>query len=988
MRYVRSGVLFILAFVSVEAQAYSGGNGTQSNPFQIAKAQDLIDLGNTPADYKRFFVMTADIDLAGITFEAAVIAPNRNYSTSGSSGTDSTWFRGRIDGQGHVIKNLIVNGNSQLGLVGRLGDGGVVCNLGVTGVTISGLDTACGGLIGVVINGVVENCFSTGVVKGRSEVGGLVGTQFKAAVVRGSLSRAMVSGNLAGGLVGYSSGSGRITSCYCEGMVSGSYQVGGLVGMLGGVSVVSCYSQSSVHGDSRVGGLIGGDFGRAEIVRSFWNVERAGTDKSAGGAGLDDEQIRDPQMLVLNGFDQDPNWVFDIGQDSPSLVWEHKATDPIVPVPIMWVSGSGTSADPFRISALHQLYMLRLASALWDRCFSLESDLDLDPNMPDGQVFSRAVLPYFSGQFMGNGHTIHNLHMQGASGLGFFGVVAPNAEVSELRFDNVSIEGTGSYLGALAASCEGCRIVDCASSGMVSGADQWVGGLIGRTLEANVSHCFTEGKVEGKTDVGGLIGDFIRGTLNQSWSTAHVHGAIMVGGLVGTSVQGDISDCYSQGEVRGVEYAGGLAGRRSRDSMTNCYSVSPVTGAHLLGGIAGETKDSTTLACFWDVAVSGQTVDAQGLGLTTSEMQTASTFLNADWDFVGEAANGIEGIWTLVDSGYPELFQHSPSVAGIQIKPMEGMEATQDDGEILSIDTLERLYTGTSSFSDSAIWPIFSAESADDLNLGTVAVTDGQTVVQTRFDEPMGAVVILTRGLPATSVLRLTDNRGQTLGEPVVLAAKYFSVTQYTCMGRPVYGVVVRYDGAFDGTALSAQGEYLMGLDIVAVLGLRNWASQGQLAAINGIEATHDDGEILSIDGIPVESLILGTTSFPNSAEWPIFPPEGADNFDLMTLASTEQQSSFDTLFDQFVTEAYLIIRPYLGDNVGLIELLDDQGDLLSEAVAFNPESFTNLGYSSYGQEVQGLKISANGLFCGIRVRMEDDKPLVLHPVSISGKPQ
>jgi len=751
---------------------------------------------------------------------------------------------------------------------------------------------------------------------------------------------------------------------------------------------VSCYSQSSVHGDDRVGGLIGGDFERAEIVRSFWNVERAGTGFSAGGAGLDHDQIRDPQMLALNGFDRDPNWVFDIGQDSPSLVWEHKATEPIVAAPMMWLSGSGTSANPFEIHALNQLYMLRLASGLWDRCFSLEADLDLDPNMPDGQVFSRAVIPYFSGKFIGNGHTIHNLHIQGTSGLGLLGVVAPNADVSGLKFEDVSIQGTGSYLGSLAAFCEGCRISNCTSSGVVSGDGQSIGGLIGHTSEASVSHCSTDGKVIGETDVGGLFGRLLRGTLSRSWSMADVDGVRRVGGLAGHSSLVDIADCCSQGEVRGEQSVGGLAGRRYKDSMTNCYSASPVVGAELLGGIAGETEDGTTSACFWDMGVSGQTVGASGLGLTTSEMQTAQTFLNADWDFVGEAANGIEGIWRMVENGYPELFQPPLPVAGIQIRPMEGMDATQDDGQILSIDTLERLYTGTSSFSDPPVWSIFSAESADNLDLATVAVTDGQTNVQTRFDEPMSAVAILTRGLPATSVLRLSGNRGQTLGEPVVLEPMYFSVTRYTCMGRPIYGVVVRYDGAFHGTALSSQGEYLMGVDIVAVLGLRNWASQGQLATINGIEATGDDGMIIAIDGVPVEQLIPGTTSFPNPAEWPIFPPEGADNFDLMTLASTEQQSSFDTLFDQFVTEAYLIIRPYLGDNVGLVELVDDQGNLLSETVDFNPESFTKLGYSSYGQEVQGLKISADGSFSGIRVRMKDDNPLVLHPVSISGKPK
>jgi len=41
----------------------------------------------------------------------------------------------------------------------------------------------------------------------------------------------------------------------------------------------------------------------------------------------------------------------------------------------------------------------------------------------------------------------------------------------------------------------------------------------------------------------------------------------------------------------------------------------------------------------------------------TVEMQTASTFLDAGWDFVGETANGMEDIWW-IDEGkdYPRLW--------------------------------------------------------------------------------------------------------------------------------------------------------------------------------------------------------------------------------------------------------------------------------------------------------------------------------------------
>ena len=50
---------------------------------------------------------------------------------------------------------------------------------------------------------------------------------------------------------------------------------------------------------------------------------------------------------------------------------------------------------------------------------------------------------------------------------------------------------------------------------------------------------------------------------------------------------------------------------------------------------------------------------------TTAEMQTASTFLEAGWDFVDETDNGTEDIWWILEGqDYPHLWwerTHEPS---------------------------------------------------------------------------------------------------------------------------------------------------------------------------------------------------------------------------------------------------------------------------------------------------------------------------------------
>ena len=42
---------------------YSGGTGEPNDPYQIATAEDLMLLGDSPEDYDKHFILTADIDL-------------------------------------------------------------------------------------------------------------------------------------------------------------------------------------------------------------------------------------------------------------------------------------------------------------------------------------------------------------------------------------------------------------------------------------------------------------------------------------------------------------------------------------------------------------------------------------------------------------------------------------------------------------------------------------------------------------------------------------------------------------------------------------------------------------------------------------------------------------------------------------------------------------------------------------------------------------
>jgi len=50
-------------FVLPAHAKYSGGTGEPNDPYQIATAEDLMLLGDSPEDYDKHFILTADIDL-------------------------------------------------------------------------------------------------------------------------------------------------------------------------------------------------------------------------------------------------------------------------------------------------------------------------------------------------------------------------------------------------------------------------------------------------------------------------------------------------------------------------------------------------------------------------------------------------------------------------------------------------------------------------------------------------------------------------------------------------------------------------------------------------------------------------------------------------------------------------------------------------------------------------------------------------------------
>jgi hypothetical protein len=255
-------ILLLLTPARARCAPYGGGSGTAEDPYQIATAAHLILLGESPEDYGKHFILTADIDLdpnlpSRRIFDGAVIAFDPNDEDRAFQGTA---FTGVFDGNGHRISHLIIAGVRYLGLFGQIARGAGVKDLGVVDVNVVGSGDAVGGLVGCS-NGAVTDCYGSGTVAGAGDVGGLIGIN-DGAMTRCYRLGTFDVGDGVDGPVGLTPQPVYMDIHHGAGMVDGHHNVGGLVGSNAGAGTIAdCRSTGWTAGMSPVGGLVGRNIG-------------------------------------------------------------------------------------------------------------------------------------------------------------------------------------------------------------------------------------------------------------------------------------------------------------------------------------------------------------------------------------------------------------------------------------------------------------------------------------------------------------------------------------------------------------------------------------------------------------------------------------------------------------------------------------------------------------------------------------------------------
>lgn len=240
------------------ASGYHGGDGSKATPYEISTPGELALFAKDSNEGKekgKYYILTAEIDLAG-----------KLWSSAGIDGDGLN--QASFDGGGFAVKNMMVQGKDQAGFIAYC-NASTVKNLGLVNVSVTGGDHT-GGLIGLAadhgrVSNAIENCYVTGKVTGKNNVGGLIGNiHYDISIgsespVRSCFSTADVKGNTnVGGLVGLSQNAETMEGCFASGNVTAvSGRAGGFAGELQATRVENSFASGNVKGRTEAGGFAG-----------------------------------------------------------------------------------------------------------------------------------------------------------------------------------------------------------------------------------------------------------------------------------------------------------------------------------------------------------------------------------------------------------------------------------------------------------------------------------------------------------------------------------------------------------------------------------------------------------------------------------------------------------------------------------------------------------------------------------------------------------
>jgi hypothetical protein len=266
-----TGILGIALVLVLGLSGCPNGGDDPGDPYDISTAEQFNAIRNNLGGH---YVLKADINLASYANWEPIgqFVPLSDAPRDAETPKPELAFTGVFDGNGHKVSNVAINapGTAGVGLFGCVaGDDGVVKNLVVENVTVSGM-MLVSGVIGYAASAnPVENITLRGpntITGSYTMVGGIVGGGF--GDIENCSANAAITiaagGDGAAGILAGGMEDGSIISCSATGSVSagsGNMGIGGLAGCyLNAPEITDCTVDVTITAGENcamIGGLIG-----------------------------------------------------------------------------------------------------------------------------------------------------------------------------------------------------------------------------------------------------------------------------------------------------------------------------------------------------------------------------------------------------------------------------------------------------------------------------------------------------------------------------------------------------------------------------------------------------------------------------------------------------------------------------------------------------------------------------------------------------------
>ena len=521
------------------------GTGSEEDPFIISTTDDWLTVatnvaaGNTHLGH--FFKVANDLDFTGMDFSPI---------------GEANGMRGTIDGQMHTITINDAKATSPHGLIGRLGDGGVVRNLNAAGNFDFGTATNVGGIVGLAgINTLVENCINhANITTSGQGVGGILGHGNSGAVVRNCKNEGTIhytgdnSSVWLAGVVGYATNMS-LYNCGNEGqfVIDKPNEVGCIGGVLSYTiymdEVINCYNTADIN----AGQYISGVQAYSAQMGLGWTLY-----KGCYNTGNITSTVKDTNIPLGGVFTH--------------VIAGSQVID-------CWNSGNIKTVGCNSAGGVIGHYL----GASSD---DIERALTLKRCYNTGNVTATASANMIVGGVMGFGN-----------------VVAMDSCWNSGTVTNASYT-CGGIIGQIQNHSALSYITNCYNVGNIKGGN-WVGGIVGNAaIDSPIDNCWNAGTITAKNRFGGIVGYSANGAkISRCFNVGEIistnsaagignNAAHTIGGIAG-DFAGYITDCYNAGNLKGLSRVGGIMGSAYRVAnqdkpnyihhLAGCYNVGEFT---------------------------------------------------------------------------------------------------------------------------------------------------------------------------------------------------------------------------------------------------------------------------------------------------------------------------------------------------------------------------------------------------------------------------